>query len=84
MELEACNIDMFAFRGGIAAQGGSFLLINNYGRGSEGFTYGVCLEENLSDGGLIELTLPIELAGSLLLRRHQFGISAPLRFVKQQ
>ncbi len=61
----------------IPAQGGSFLLIDNYGRRGEEFTYDVCLEDKLRDGGkLIKVTLPIQFAGDLLLRCHQFGISA--------
>lgn len=61
----------------IPAQGGCFLLINNYGRSGEEFTYDVCLEDNLREPAkLIKVTLPIQFAGDLLLRCHQFGISA--------
>ena len=61
----------------LAAQGGSFVLVSNSGRRGETFTFGVKLEDNLiGSDRLIKLTLPIQFAGDLLLRCHQFGVSA--------
>jgi len=61
----------------LAAQGGSFVLVNNSGRRGENFTPDVCLEDNLvGSEALVKLTLPVQFAGDLLNRCHQFGVSA--------
>ncbi|MDF3083659.1 FRG domain-containing protein [Burkholderia sola] len=61
----------------ISAQGGAFILVNNSGERGEIFTVGAKLEDKLiHDDRLVKLTLPIRLAGQLLLRCHKFGVSA--------
>jgi FRG domain len=61
----------------IPAQSGSFILVNNSGCGNEEFAVGVGLETQLHHADkLIKLTLPISLAGELLIRCHKFGVSA--------
>ncbi|WP_175783733.1 FRG domain-containing protein [Burkholderia ambifaria] len=61
----------------ISAQGGAFILVNNSGERGEAFTVGAKLEDKLvHDDRLVKLTLPVSLAGELLLRCHKFGISA--------
>ncbi|WP_144155454.1 FRG domain-containing protein [Paraburkholderia sp. BCC1885] len=61
----------------IPAQSGSFILVNNSGFGNEDFSVGVSLETQLHYADkLIKLTLPVSLAGDLLMRCHKFGVSA--------
>jgi len=61
----------------ISAQGGAFVLVNNFGNRGEDFTVGVNLETKLTHTDrLIKVTLPISLAGELLTRCHKFGVSA--------
>jgi len=61
----------------ISAQSGSFLLVNNSGYRGQDFTFDVSLEEKFTGKEqLKKITLPVELAGDLLLRCYKFGISA--------
>ncbi|WP_439004462.1 FRG domain-containing protein [Ralstonia holmesii] len=65
----------------LSAQGGSFILVNNNGYRGEEFAIDADLESTLnSTDRLIKLTLPIELAGELLMRCHKFGFSAATVF----
>jgi hypothetical protein len=61
----------------IPAQSGCFLLVNNSGFRGEKFTPEVSLEDRLTGSErLIKLTLPVSLAGDLLMRLYKFGVSA--------
>jgi len=62
----------------VSAQGGSFVLVPNGGYRGEAFTPDVSLELRLAatDLELFKVTLPVVLAGDLLLRCNKFGISA--------
>lgn len=65
----------------LAAQTGSFILVNNSGYQGQDFTYGVSLEDKFEenqDAGerLIKLTLPQRLAAELLVRCSKFGFTA--------
>lgn len=61
----------------LAAQGGSFILVNNSGRRGEDFTIDVSLETKvINNDRLVKITLPVEFAADLLKRCHQFGVSA--------
>jgi hypothetical protein len=62
----------------LSSQAGSFILVNNAGWRGEQFTPDVSLESKLPMHATVlkKLTLPISLAGDLLLRCDKFGISA--------
>jgi hypothetical protein len=61
----------------IPAQSGCFLLVSNSGTRGEKFTPDVCLEDRLTDSDrLKKITLPVTLAGELLMRLYKFGVSA--------
>jgi len=61
----------------LSAQGGSFVLVYNNGYRGEEFSIGTSLEPSLTHtDSLIKITLPIQLAGELLMRCHKFGVSA--------
>ncbi|RFU46976.1 FRG domain-containing protein [Paraburkholderia sp. DHOC27] len=61
----------------IPAQSGCFLLVSNSGRRGEKFTPDVCLEDRLMGAErLKKITLPVVLAGELLMRLYKFGVSA--------
>ncbi|MEO6824734.1 MAG: FRG domain-containing protein [Nitrosospira sp.] len=62
----------------LSSQGGSFILVENYGPRGEDFTPEVSLESKLPDYGTIlkKVTLPKSLAGDLLIRCDKFGFSA--------
>lgn len=62
----------------LSAQGGSFILVENFGPRGEEFTPNISLESKIlaQDKVLKKVTLPTSLAGDLLLRCHKFGFSA--------
>lgn len=60
----------------LAAQAGTFILVNNSGSRGDDFSFDVSLESELGHNDrLIKLTLPIGLAGELLERCELFGVS---------
>jgi len=66
----------------LSSQGGSFILVDNFGYRGDQFTPNVSLESKLRGRGnvLKKITLPTSLAGDLLLRCDKFGISAASQF----
>jgi hypothetical protein len=62
----------------LSSQGGSFILVDNFGYRGQPFTPNVSLESKLAAHSEIlkKVTLPTSLAGDLLLRCDKFGVSA--------
>ena len=66
----------------LSSQGGSFILVDNSGYRGDPFIYDVSLESKVTNGIPIlkKVTLPMSMAGELLLRCDKFRVSAATVF----